>query len=413
MTEYFSHLVWLGAGTATEPENLLNNAGTATLIEAREAACLLLKRQHQHKKVSVKQMILTVDGAPVEFTEYNLAEYSAIQAAASLKTLFPGIRALHGEQYESVAITEAINGLALEDNNNLLIVDIPDINLALLNALHENNQLGCFSEIHIQAGITPLYIGAATVSDITAFLHKQGFLLQQTNSQDPDLPWLIFEVNPLWQTLEQAQLTIGTLDAELVQVKQHLIATQNELNTVKKAAEKAQREASSQLEATGRTVTQADEELAKKAEDLAQQLLTQMHQTELLETERDQQAELIKSLEDTIAENTHRLSELSESNVFIESESEQKEQRERESLELMQLELEKTSKQLMRKTKQSKEQQEQLDELILLRKTLELDNRKLQARIEGFSEQLTRADAQYKFIKDLILSRGLKENEKK
>jgi hypothetical protein len=264
MTKYFSHLVWLGAGMATEPENLFELAERTTLFEAREAACLLLKKQHPQENIVVKQMVLTAEGTPVEFTEYNLAEYSAVQAATSLKILFPGIKPLQSEQVKSIAVTEAINVLALESNNNLLVVDIADSNLALLNALHQNNQLNCFGEIHIQAGNEPLYAGAATTAEITAFLQEQGYLLQQTNSHDPDLPWLVFGLNPLWQTLQQAQQTINALAGELEQVKQQLKAAQQQLDS-------AQAQTTTNKQEAQKQETQKQEEHAAKIQQASEQ----------------------------------------------------------------------------------------------------------------------------------------------
>ena len=111
MNKHFSHLVWLGAGTALEPAGLLELAERITLVEAREAACLSL-RQNLQGSVSVKQHLLTADGASTEFTEYNLAEYSATNTASGLKKLFPGLKAVNTERISSTRIVDFINELA-------------------------------------------------------------------------------------------------------------------------------------------------------------------------------------------------------------------------------------------------------------------------------------------------------------
>lgn len=229
MQPSFSQLVWLGAGNATEPAKVLYSAAQATLFEAREAACLNLKKQYCQPEIHVVQTLLTEHGAPVEFTEYNLAEYSAIKAATGLKEFFPGLQKLNTEQYTSTSVAEAVSNLQLSDNNNLLIVDITDSNLALLQALEQNHLLTHFRELHVQSSVTALYTDAATKVEISHFLEQNGFLLQHTNSRDPDLPWLCFGLNPLWQQMQETKNSQSILNTNLEKIQQELVAVKQQL----------------------------------------------------------------------------------------------------------------------------------------------------------------------------------------
>jgi hypothetical protein len=309
MTPDFSQLVWLGANTASEPVGLLNQVTHATLFEAREAACKTLQKKFPQRNITIKQTVLTAANTIVNFTEYNLAEFSAIQPATGLKKLFPGLKKTNGKQLSSTAVSDAISSLKLNDSNNLLIVDIADSSLALLTAIEESNQLHCFSAIYVKTASEPLYSGAPAGKEIVKFLNAKGYILQHTLDDDPDLPWLSFRLNPLWSTLQQA-------DNQILSIKQ-----QN---------------------------------------------------TEYLS--------LIKSLEEKAEENSKRARELDA------------------------LQIDSLSKELQRKSVQLKEQQNQLNELLLAKKTIELENRRCMEKLKSCTEQLSRADTQYQLIKDLILS---------
>lgn len=264
MQPSFSQLVWLGAHTATEPNDLLQSAKRITLFEAREAACLALRQKLPHEHIAVIHALLTVEKQTATFTEYNLAEFSATQQATGLHKLFPGLKALNTTPQTGTAVCDAISGLALSDDNNLLIVDIADSSLALLTAIGESNQLQSFSAIYVQTANEPLYAGAATTADITAFLQTQGYVLQQTLGNDPDLPWLSFGLNPLWNSLQQAQETNNLISAELIQIKLQLSAAQQEVIANKQHVEQVKSEHAQQMESVHAQLNASKQELPKQ-----------------------------------------------------------------------------------------------------------------------------------------------------
>lgn len=222
MSSLYSHLVWLGAGAVCEPAGILSNAKRITLYEAREAACNKLQQKLQPENINVIQALLTTTNSIENFTEYNLAEFSAIQLVTGLKNLFPGIKAVNSDPINGTLISDAIHALQLTDANNLLIVDIPDSNLAFLTVLEAAKQLHLFRTIHVQTANEPLYENASSTTDITDFLQAHGYLMEKTINSDPDLPWLIFNLNPLWSLLKKTQQNNSTLNAEIVQLRHTL-----------------------------------------------------------------------------------------------------------------------------------------------------------------------------------------------
>lgn len=230
MSKRFSTLIWLGAGNAAEPHGLIESAAEAILVEHRDMACAELRKKFPSVNISVRQHLLNTDAKTVEFTSYNLPELSAINSPTGLKQIFPGLKAVTSEYVSSTSVTDFIKSLKLKDCNNLLVVDIADINLALVNSLHDSDLLSYFNEIHLQAGVNELYTNAATVADICAFLTKNGYIQEQITPIDPDLPWLKFVLNPLWQTLKVAQASEVKLTAEINSLKEALLNKELELS---------------------------------------------------------------------------------------------------------------------------------------------------------------------------------------
>jgi hypothetical protein len=225
MDKNFTHLIWLGAGSVSEPENVLSAAEFATLVDARESACKLLQK-NTSDNVMVKKVLLSTDGSMYEFNELNLPEFSAIQKPTGLVGLFPGIKIVNTEQIQSISISAFIQDLNLSDNNNLLIIDIPDSNLAFLQNLLEKGLLNRFNEIRVQTSSIPLYSNSATIEQVTEFLTLHGFITYQGTHEDPDLPWLTFRINPLWLPLQLALDAKLAHEQECRNIKQTL-TTQN------------------------------------------------------------------------------------------------------------------------------------------------------------------------------------------
>ena len=222
--QHTEQLIWLGAGSATEPAGLIANANQVLLVEARKAACQQLTAQFSaNSKVSVKQAVISLDGGEVNFTEYNLAEFSALSPLTGLTELFPGLTAVKSRPQPSLTLSELLTPLALSGNNNTLVLDIADLNLALLKQLQASGQLERFNQLYLQGSNLALYQGAATLTQLNSWLAQHGFMLQAQDNTDPDLPWLQFGVNPLWQALQQAQQQSAALQQQLAAAEQQAV----------------------------------------------------------------------------------------------------------------------------------------------------------------------------------------------
>lgn len=286
MKKSFSHLIWLGAGQAKEPSSLINQAKQVTLVDARESACEYLNQQFTSDHVQVISQLLTLSGEQQIFTEYNLPEYSALQTATGLQKLFPGLKITRQETITSVSLEQFFKGIRLTDEKNVLVVDLPDINLPFLEALHKTSEIYNFNKIYIFANHEPLYLDAVSASGITNFFHSIGYLLQETVSTDPDFPCLVFGLNPLWLEFQQAKnlnikLTSDTkeLQSQQAVLKQQLTTQQQQKETNDKEHERLKQEL---------VELKKQFDLAKKEnESLKQEIITQQQQKERQDKEQE------------------------------------------------------------------------------------------------------------------------------
>lgn len=231
MADIQQQLIWLGAGNATVPANLIAKAGKAVLVDARADACAALVKQFTGQShVRVLHSLISEHGGDVSFTEYNLAEFSALHSSTGLSSLFPGLKPVKSQQQHSETVAALLQPLALSGDDNILVVDIADISLLLLKQLQAAKLLAHFSQVYVQSSAEALYQGAATQGELSQWLQQQGYNLSSQDTTDPDLPWLQFSLNPLWQTIQQSQ-------AKQAQAEQAKAELTKQLEQLKQQAE--------------------------------------------------------------------------------------------------------------------------------------------------------------------------------
>jgi DNA repair exonuclease SbcCD ATPase subunit len=271
MTKKFKQLIWLGAGNATEPKGLIEQAESSMLVEAREDAFKhLISTFSNYKNVVLYQSVISAQSCEVAFNQYNLPEFSALNKATGLTQLFPGLKLVQQDTVTSKGIVELLSEVNVTGEDNVLVLDIADIGLNLLQKLDGHQLLHCFCQIMIVGSSVALYQDSYNRAELNNFMQEHGFYLVSEDKTDPDLPWLTFASNPLWQKLRQAVEREAELKTQLDAQRQQSAAQAKQLE---------QREA----------------ELKTQLELLNQQLVKQGQQAEQL---RQEQALVTKSNKD-------------------------------------------------------------------------------------------------------------------
>ena len=259
MTKKFKQLVWLGAGNATEPKGLIEQAESCVLVEAREDAYQNLVGIFSNtNNVVVKQGVISPEGGDVTFYRYNLPEFSALHKATGLTQLFPGLKLERQDTVISQNIAELLSEVKVAGEDNVLVIDIVDISLNLLQLLHAEHLLHCFGRILLVSSNEALYEEASKGDELSKFMQNHGFYLALEDKTDPDLPWHTFVSNPLWKELKQAKQHEAELNKQLDTQRQQLAEQA-------KQAEQREAELKSQLE----TQQQQQVAQAKQTEQLS------------------------------------------------------------------------------------------------------------------------------------------------
>lgn len=335
MDKKYNHLVWIGAHSATEPAGLLNQTHSALLIEAREAACSqleMLYNQYPDTKIEVQAKLISPEGAEAEFIIYNLPEYSATSPVSGLKSLLPGLKAVHQEKRQTQSLADIIYELNLTDDNNQLVLDIPDLNLPLLETLTQNSLLSLFSSLHIHAGEDSLYDGAVTREDIVSWLQEQGFAVDLITASDPDMPWVAASKDHAWQQLQALQLANKKINRELKKSQKQLLIAEDKVLRLKSTQNKIQEEQKAKLAQNAEQIEQLKQEVASlKAKEQKSQAQLEEAESLLegvksqLEESQKNSAELVereKDLNNKLNEQTYRNTNLEHEVIKLEAQLE-------------------------------------------------------------------------------------------
>lgn len=236
------NLVWLGVGQFSDlslvkqyERSILVESDKAIIKNLKKELSLLSNSEDFHGVIQLENLYLSVKSGEAEFYQYNLFDYSALTKSSGLHQLFPGVKLTQTITINTLAITDFIRSLALDNKQkNLLKLDIIDQALPMLQSLLQSNLLHQFHNIQIQASLISLYENSATAYEITDFMTKNGFDLNKEDSSDPDFPKLSFVINKLWYPLQQANLQLNKLKEQVDEQNKVLTDENVKLTTVAK-----------------------------------------------------------------------------------------------------------------------------------------------------------------------------------
>ena len=288
MAEQQQQLIWLGAGSATEPALNFAQYNKVILVEAREEACTILSQRFAEATIQVLPTLVANDTATLPFTRYSVAEFSAVTPITGLKSLFPGIKVKTQEDINAIAVTKIVEQAALTGDNNTLVIDIPDQAFTFVQALINSKQLSAFSTLYIPYGTTALYAEMPPLSALTELLAKHYFALQHTDTTDPDLPLYVFKQDAAAKTVAQLKQQLAQTNAKEVELTTQLAqATSKQAELIKQLEQAKQQAATDKQQATA-DKQQAAEALAQTKEVLAQATAKQAELTKQLEHAKQQ-----------------------------------------------------------------------------------------------------------------------------
>ncbi|WP_037055656.1 hypothetical protein, partial [Rheinheimera baltica] len=303
-------LIAIGAGTGDVLSQCLTiPADSVTVFEADATLAQQLAKQFAgNKALNVKAHVVSDQAGTAVMSCFNLAQCNALApATALLAELFPGLKALPGKEVQTLALANELNASKLHGQQNMLLLELPAQNLALLTHLAETDILQHFSHLVVQHSEQPLYKSAAPLNELTQYLAANGFELSETDNSDADFPLLRFYRDAQAQQLKQANQRIAELTSLLEaeqqqrqQAKQQHDEALNAQSTTQAEITKQLDAAKQQLDAAKQQAEQQKAELAKQLEAAKQQFATEQQQSEQAKAELKKQFDAGKQQLDSV-----------------------------------------------------------------------------------------------------------------
>ncbi|MGP9632693.1 hypothetical protein ACT3R7_06470 [Halomonas sp. AOP43-A1-21] len=223
-----------------------------------------------------KQQVIKVAEASGElpYYEYNLPEFNASQPASGLYTLYPGLELLESSPLPLVGVEALLS--EIQSATDTIVIEQPELVWPLLEALAALPGYKRLSELWIRVGALPLYESMPEAEEIRSWCQKQGFELQVTNEDDPDLPLLQLARHPYYDRWQEEAQRAAKLNEQL-KVAQQQVEEQQAV----KAQFEALQQAHKQLQAQ---YAEQENQLTVLQEKLNQQQALQTAVSELQKT---------------------------------------------------------------------------------------------------------------------------------
>ncbi len=303
-----SHLVAIGAGTGDILAQCLNIAADSVVVYEADPllAKQLAKQFADNKTLKVHSRAVAEQAGTQAMYCFNLAQCNALAPATTeLAGLYPGLKTLPQQDVTTVELAAELQAVKLNGSQNMLLLELPAQNLALLRHLAGKNLLQHFSHLVLMHSAQPLYQHAASLKELQQYLTEQGYELSQTDATDPDFPLLRFYRDIKAQQLKAAQHEIAISKQQLAELTKQLETSMQHLVAEKQRAEQEKAELAKQLDAGKQHLAtekqqaeQAKADSAKQLEHLKQQVAEQTQQAEQVKqqlTAQTQQAEQAKA----------------------------------------------------------------------------------------------------------------------
>lgn len=317
-------VIHLGAGRCSELDSYLDlQCKRIILVEADPQQTDALKiRAGGLPQIEIIQAAVAGYTGPAHLHRFSLPDVNSLRQATVLFALFPGLKKIDRLQVETIDPATLLSRLHLDTRQNCrLIIDLPGVELEVLQVLHQARQLHHFSEIQLHCANQPLYEGSEPAEILLRWLEEQGYdSIIEVDSQDPDRPgWILKRNTQLLRNLEQ-QEQIQSLQTQLEKIESAYVEARDRVTQLIASQELIQQELNQakqdrmllmqQISGHELTVQDLTKSLAKAREGQAQQAVDQQADIQNLTQAKDEQAMLAQQRGERIAQLETQLEEL-------------------------------------------------------------------------------------------------------
>jgi len=253
-------ILHLGAGQAQEVAAFLKSPAKAILLVEPQPALAadLQARAAAEPRITLRQAAVAGKAGTAMMQLFNLAEMSSLRGPALLRELYPGLRQTGTVKVPVVTFGDLMKALpaARPGVPDLLVIDVcgeEGTVIAALAALADRQRFGA---VLVQAGLTPLFEGAAEAAGLVAQMEAAGFRLSGQDTTDPDQPLLWFAPDRATGAVSSGQgQEVTTLRADLEAARDAALAERDGMRNIlaeSRAAHEARHDAQAEQLAASR-----------------------------------------------------------------------------------------------------------------------------------------------------------------
>lgn len=266
-------ILHIGAGKCEELSVYLrSNAKRILLVEPNpRLAAQLRQRTEGESRVQVMELAVSDNPGLNQLNEYNLPEASSLYQPTGLKSWFPGLRIIAQHSVATRAPQELVDQEIVEGERNLLVVQAPGAEFAIVKALANAKTPDHLSLIWLTNPRDIYYENASRADDTLAALKRQGYEIRKENNTNPDWPQWQLTCNPLARKIKSLEAEIQAQADALQQSKKENTELKNQLTKAQEAKTAVQKE----LQVTNAKLSEAEkraEQLSVKVKRLEEQL---------------------------------------------------------------------------------------------------------------------------------------------
>ncbi|WP_019933265.1 hypothetical protein [Oceanimonas smirnovii] len=306
MTQMQPHtLVHIGAGNGSD--NTENTAWQKQiLIEPLPSAAEALRTATKTEpNTEVWELAISCHGnnQPAPFTEYNLADYSGLQADNNLSELYPGIKVMQQHTVTTLTPAALLDKLQLvAQEHNKLIIHANGETAAIAHALAAQGQLTLFAELEINLA-SELYHQEITAAELSTLLEQEYDLVKSTQN-DPEVTVQHWQKNQHKITSNLLQQELTQLQTKLEQSNTQLAEQQQQNKQLQTKLEQSNAQLTEQQQHTKQLQTKLEQSNAQLTEQQqhTKQLATKLEQSNAQLTEQQQQNKQLKNKETTLSD---------------------------------------------------------------------------------------------------------------
>ncbi len=207
----------IGAGAGEElPLYLTSDAEHIVLVEPNpNLAETLRKRGSNDSRAQVLELAITDDPALTTLTEYNIPEADSLYRPTEVQKLYPGLRIAAHHDVETKSPQWLLQQHPLIGDRNMLVIQAPGAEMALVQAVLNNDQIDKFCTIDLTMPEKPYYQGSFGAGDVVPLISDRGYNIEKIQSQNPDWQRYILNRGPKAQKIIALQSELDSLTKKL------------------------------------------------------------------------------------------------------------------------------------------------------------------------------------------------------